>query len=123
MQGGTVPSDGLLERDTRRGVSIMRTWILAIVLMMPATAIGAPRNTAPVAIGVGRPTPGRSPAQARLMARRAAELVAVRDLARQHTSAPSVRVQGFYYVRYREFRDGRVEVVVRARPWFTCGGR
>lgn len=116
-------SEGLLEREAGGGVSTMRNWILAIVLMMPATAIAAPRGAAPAAVGVGRPTPGRSPAQSRLMARRAAEVVAVRNLARQHSSSPSVRVRGFHYVRYREFRDGRVEVIVRARPWFTCGGR
>lgn len=101
----------------------MRYWMWSIILLAPAAVSAAPRDASPAAVGVGHPTPGRSPAQARLMARRAAEVVAVRNLARQHTSSPSAHICGFHYVRYRAFRDGRVEVIVRARPWFTCRGR
>lgn len=89
----------------------------AIVQPAPTTARQhGPVALPPRAVGIGRPTPGRPPAQARLMARRAGEVAAVRNLAAGLRLPPRERVQGFVYVRYVERPDGSVEVLVEHRP-------
>ena len=91
-----------------------------------ARVIHAPVIDAPVvrAAGIGRPPHGRSQAQAKLMAHRAAEVVAVRNLTRkvtghrEPTSMASVRsstcaqLSGYRYVSERWLPDGSVEVIV-----------
>jgi hypothetical protein len=81
------------------------------------------------ATGIGRPPQGRSPAQARLLARRAAEVVALRNLAtelaaRDRTAAGGrastgtfrrttyAQLRGFRYLPPKYLPDGRVEVTV-----------
>jgi hypothetical protein len=81
------------------------------------------------ATGIGRPPHGRSPAQARLLARRAAEVVALRNLAAKleahDRAAPEgppatgtfrrtslAHLRGFRYLPPRYLPDGRVEVTV-----------
>jgi hypothetical protein len=56
-------------------------------------------------------------AQARLMARRAAEVVAVRNLASKLGLPSGARVPSFRYVEARELKGGAVEVTVE-----TIGG-
>ena len=97
------------------------------VLMSPPHRVCAAVQGAPSVVqatGIGKPPAGRAPAQAYLMARRAAEVVAVRNLAAQlagandgpSASARGVRLQatlrGFRYVAVRTLSDGRVEVTV-----------
>lgn len=76
------------------------------------------------AVGVGRPPPHMTGVRARLMARRAAEVVAVRELSRRWAASDGAprcgeclarrrtRVCGFRYVSARELADGRVVVTV-----------
>lgn len=67
------------------------------------------------ATGIGRPPKHLQGPRARLMARRAAEVVAVRNLARK-IPAPFARpVRNFRYVAERNLDDGRVEVTVEWR--------
>lgn len=76
------------------------------------------------ATGIGRPPEGKTPAQARLMARRAAEVVALRNLVRKlndeqvtgedgtFTATTDGFIRGFRYLPPVEHPDGTVEVVV-----------
>lgn len=67
------------------------------------------------ATGIGRPPIGPPPAQARLMARRAAEVVAVHNLALKLGLPSGTRVRGFRYLPPIYHPDGRVEVTVEWR--------
>lgn len=66
--------------------------------------------------GFGRPPMHLSGARARLMARRAAEVTAVRNLAAKLRLPPGSRIQGFRYLPPTYRPDGWVEVVVEYRP-------
>lgn len=68
-----------------------------------------------LATGVGRPPAHLRGVQARLMARRAAEVVAVRNLARKLGFSRHTRVRGFRYLPARFLRNGWVEVTVEYR--------
>ncbi len=93
----------------------------------------APRTTLRVT-GVGYPPARLSGPRARLMARRAAEVVAQRnlaaELARLSTGVggagvahrPSARIAGFRYVAQRDLPDGSVEVTIEW-PAVTAGVR
>lgn len=84
-------------------------------LSIAASGAGPGRNTA---TGVGRPSPAMPPAQARLMARRASEIRAVRNLAARETglAVPPTRlrtqVHSYRYVETRELPDGSVVTTV-----------
>lgn len=64
------------------------------------------------ATGVGYPPPRMQGARARLMARRAAEVVAVRNLAIKLGHRGRARIRGFRYVSSTYRADGSVEVLV-----------
>lgn len=63
------------------------------------------------ATGTGRPPAKYTGVRARLMARRAGEVIAVRNLARK-VKAAGGRSRGFRYVKYEYHVDGRVTVTV-----------
>lgn len=65
------------------------------------------------ATGVGRRPPQMKDPHARLMARRAAEVVAVRNLSSEmrHRGRD---LRGFRYVSYQTLSDGRIQVTVQA---------
>jgi len=67
------------------------------------------------AVGIGHSSPRFQGTQARLMARRAAEVRAVADLAGKLGHRPGERIRGFRYVKTRDLPGGRVEVTVEAR--------
>ncbi len=67
------------------------------------------------AAGIGKPPPRLSGTQARLMARRAAEVRAVRNLASKLGHGGRVTVRGFQYRGTEYFSDGSVKVVVEYR--------
>jgi len=71
--------------------------------MVPATV---------TARGMGFPPRHMRGAQAKLMARRAAEVVAVRNLAAQLGLPAGARVRSFRYVSAQELPGGAVEVTV-----------
>ena len=66
------------------------------------------------ATGIGYPPPRMKGAQARLMARRAAEVAAVRSLGRKLGLGSNARVGNFKYVAARYLPGGAVEVTVEA---------
>lgn len=81
------------------------------------------------ATGIGRPPARMRGTRARLMARRAAEVVAVRNLAGKLGLGRSATVRGFRYLPARLLPDGRIEVTVeyivrfrRAEPDLPDGG-
>lgn len=87
-----------------------------------ASAVHAQRQSAvatrpaPVrASGIGYPPRGMRGPQGNLMARRAAEVVAVRNLAARLGHGWSAHLRGFRYVSTTYRRDGSVLVVVEAR--------
>jgi hypothetical protein len=63
--------------------------------------------------GMGRPSLRHPPAQACLMARRAAEVAAVRNAARADGQGNVMFVRGFQYLHSRTHADGSVEVTVQ----------
>ena len=65
-----------------------------------------------VATGIGRPPPNIRGGRARLMAKRAAEVIAVRNLARKLGLGSRATVRGFRYLPAKYLPDGRVEVTV-----------
>ncbi len=98
----------------------MTTFTLMYLALMPANAACDP-VPAPVvlvrATGIGYPPPRMRNPQARLMARRAAEVVAVRNLAQELGYEEHAVLRGFSYVSTRYRVDGSVEVTVeKARP-------
>ena len=75
------------------------------------------RNTPVVrAMGIGRPPRRMKGARAKLMARRAAEVVAVRNLGRKMGYGPRASIRGFRYVSTEFLIDGSVRVTVES-PW------
>jgi hypothetical protein len=100
----------------------------ALITIVPLQVQHGQRDENPPAAirttGIGKPSPGRPSAQSRLMARRAAEVVAVRNLAAKlhNVSVDSTegtghitmatRIRGFRYRSSRLLPDGRVEVTV-----------
>ncbi|MFH1110861.1 MAG: hypothetical protein V1790_16935 [Planctomycetota bacterium] len=64
------------------------------------------------AVGIGYPPPRMHGAQARLMTRRAAEVVAVRNLAAKLGLGPRARLPAFRYVATKHLANGSVEVTV-----------
>ena len=89
--------------------------LFAIAIVVPGP-LGQPATRSPVrvirAMGLGHPPPQMSGGQARLMARRAAEVRAVRNLAVKLGFGRRARVRGFRYTATRYRPDGSVEVVV-----------
>ena len=63
-------------------------------------------------MGIGHPPRRMKGARARLMARRAAEVVAVRNLARKLGYGPRATVRGFCYVSTEYLVDGSIRVTV-----------
>ncbi len=87
--------------------------MLGLTVSEPPPVAGAPSPAGAVqAVGVGYPPAGVRGAQARLMARRAAEVVAVRNLAAKLRLAPRARLPAFRYVGTKHFTNGSVEVTV-----------
>ena len=83
----------------------------------PGVAVEAkptPARNSPVvrAMGIGRPPRWMKGARAKLMARRAAEVVAVRNLARKLGYGPGARIRGFRYVATEYLVDGSIRVTV-----------
>ena len=98
--------------------------MIASVLILLATVCGPPLHwpasqspgfTVVQAKGIGLPPPGKSGVQARLMAQRAAEVNAVRNLTRM-LGGPATR-PSFRYVSRTSRPDGSVEVVVETRVY------
>ncbi len=74
-------------------------------------------GTQPTAIGIGHPPPHMRGAQARLMAKRAAEVRAVRNLADKLGRGPRTTIRGFRYVTTTYRADGSIRVVAKyAKP-------
>ena len=109
----------------------MRTLLvlLASVFLSAGFAVAHPNHTNTAntlrATGIGKPSRGKSPVIARLMARRAAEVVAVRNLARKlraptadrrTTTHLSATISGFRYLPPVYRPDGTVEVTVVMLP-------
>lgn len=67
------------------------------------------------ATGVGYPPMGMQGPQARLMAQRAAEVNAVRNLSNMLGGGPRAYLSGFHYVSRAKRADGSFEVTVEAR--------
>jgi hypothetical protein len=84
--------------------------------VLPSSGIGeavaGPASGAISVTGVGFPPPGMKGARAKLMARRAAEVVAVRNLATELGYGRCATIRGFRYSSTSYRADGSVEVVV-----------
>ncbi len=81
----------------------------------PTAQRGVPASPRPASVrarGIGHPPPQRQGAQARLMARRAAEVRAVRNLGRKLGLPSRAHIRGFRYVHTEYRADGSVVVVV-----------
>jgi len=95
----------------------MCTWILSLLVVGmadpggPAAGAEGPVGTVR-AEGVGRPRPGVTGPRARLLARRAAEVTAVRNLAARLGCRQACTIRGFRYVLTEDLDDGSVRVVV-----------
>ena len=77
-----------------------------------AVPVPARIRSAVRAMGIGRPPRRMKGARAKLLARRAAEVVAVRNLARKLGYGPRARIRGFRYVAAEHLADGSVKVTV-----------
>ncbi|MEK6674783.1 MAG: hypothetical protein AABZ47_03915 [Planctomycetota bacterium] len=75
------------------------------------------------AVGIGRPPARGSVAQRRLMARRAGEVVAVRQLARECSTPNGQVFRGFRYGSARTLSHGRLVVKVERWPLHTVHKR
>jgi hypothetical protein len=105
-------------------LAVVISWIMVVGQTPAPTSPPSAGDVVVRATGIGRPPPGRSGAQARLMAQRAAEVVAVRNLAAQLSGAglaepgqqvaagPAGLIRGFRYLPARQLPDGSVEVTV-----------
>lgn len=92
--------------------------ILTLILTLPIGPVVHGDRAADAAViratGVGRPPARMQGARAGLMARRAAEVVAVRNLsAKVHRQGWQLR--GFRYISTKQLPNGWVEVSVEAR--------
>jgi hypothetical protein len=99
----------------------MPVMILLVGLLGAVAEVEAvPIESSPIlrAAGIGKPSPRLSGAQARLMARRAAEVRAVRNLARKLGHRGPATVRGFRYRSTEYLSDGSVKVDVE-----SCAGR
>lgn len=80
------------------------------------TAVGSE----PTAVGIGHPPAHMRGAQARLMAKRAAEVRAVRNLATKVGHGRRTTIRGFRYLSTTYRTDGSVRVVVKyAKPRYS----
>lgn len=84
----------------------------ALPSSLPCTA-SPPRFQTITATGVGYPPPGKKDPQARLLARRAAEVVAVRNL-RRKANRLGATVRSFRYVSSTRRSNGSFQVIVQA---------
>lgn len=98
------------------------TFLLICVLGAVNEIDVEPIESSPIlrAAGIGRPPPRLWGARARLMARRAAEVRAVRNLARKLGHGSRATVRGFQYRGTEYLSDGSVKVVVECR---VCSAR
>jgi len=87
-------------------------WALAVAPDAAGPAAG--RVAIVRATGVGRPPARMAGPRGRLMARRAAEVVAVRNLATKLGHGRRATLRGFRYVSTRYRPDGSVEVTVES---------
>ena len=87
---------------------------IASVAGPPGRVPGTPSGQVIQAVGIGYPPPGKGAAQGRLLAQRAAEVGAMRNLARLAGNQSPI-LQGFRFVSKRVRPDGSVEVVAEMR--------
>jgi len=97
-----------------RPVSVETVGVTANVVGVPVNVPGTPANII-VATGHGKPPKRLQGARARMMARRAAEVVAVRNLARKLNLGHPARIRGFRYTHTAYHVDGSVTVTVEYR--------
>jgi hypothetical protein len=74
------------------------------------------------AVGLGAPRQKGTPAQQRLLARRAAEVGAARNLAMRCGHGPGGLLKGFHYRTVRVRPDGWTEVMIEKRGLGTASG-
>jgi len=88
-------------------------FILGMVITGPLSQpVVQPPGCVIRATGVGHPPPGMTGGRARLMARRAAEVWAVRNLVTKLGCRGRATIRGFHYAATTYRADGSVEVVV-----------